>query len=63
MDERSFRLNFEITTVLYDEGPVGELQREFDGMWASARAVEGRTPAGRIEQLKLGFARLVSPMY
>jgi cardiolipin synthase len=63
MDERSFRLNFEITTVLYDEGPVGELQAELDTMWEGARAVDGGAPIGRVEQLKLGFARLVSPMY
>ncbi len=63
MDERSFRLNFEITTVLYDEGPVGELQGEFDDMWQGARVPDLTIPVGRLEQLRLGFARLVSPMY
>jgi cardiolipin synthase len=63
MDERSFRLNFEITAVLYDAGPVGELQREFDAMWARAGVVDGGGPRGQLEQLKLGLARLVSPLY
>jgi cardiolipin synthase len=62
MDERSFRLNFEITTVLYDEAPVARMKREFDALWA-----QGRRPRpdddGSLNKLKLGFARLVSPMY
>ena len=63
MDERSFRLNFEITAVLYDAEPVGGLQREFEAMWRDARAVDAGGPRGRLEQLGLGLARLVSPMY
>ncbi len=63
MDERSFRLNFEITTVLYDTEPVAELQHEVEQMWKSAHPVPERPRWGRGQRLRLGFARLVSPLY
>jgi hypothetical protein len=32
-------------------------------MWARAGVVDGGGPRGQLEQLKLGLARLVSPLY
>jgi hypothetical protein len=43
----------DITRVCFDEGPEGELQAELDTVWEGARAVDGR-----VEQPKLGVARL-----
>ncbi len=63
MDERSFRLNFEITTVLYSADAVTELQGSFDAMLEAARPLPHPAPRTRLERLKLGFARLFAPIY
>lgn len=64
MDERSFKLNFEITTVIYSQVPVRQLQREFDAMLQNSRRVDPTTKPRRfLNGLQLGFARLVSPLY
>lgn len=62
MDERSFRLNFEITTALYATAPAATLQQAFDDLFAAAIPARTR-PAGRLDRLKLGFARLFAPIY
>lgn len=64
MDARSFRINFEVTTMLYDRGLAEQLQRDFDDLRAGATRIK---PTGRRywtfgESLSLGLARLASPM-
>ena len=64
MDVRSFAINFELTSMLYDEELAQQLQAEFDDLCDSARQVT-------IEQIKAwtyrqrlaaGVARLATPM-
>jgi len=64
MDVRSFRINFELTTVLYDSVLAGQLQEEFDSLAAAARQVRPRGARDWTfgESLALGLARLASPM-
>ncbi|MFO0972470.1 MAG: cardiolipin synthase [Phycisphaerae bacterium] len=64
MDTRSFRLNFEITTVLYDPAPARLLQADFDALRDRSRRVHPLSPRDwRFrESLKLGLARLASPL-
>jgi len=64
MDVRSFRLNFELTTVLYDAGLARTLQAEFDDLISASRRCR---PTGRhdwtfAQSLVLGVARMASPM-
>ena len=64
MDERSFRLNFEVTAVLYDAAPVKKLRFDFDAMvGVSQRITDQHKPDHALYKLKLGAARLLSPMY
>lgn len=64
MDERSFRLNFELTAVLYDSALSGELYADFAALRARSRRV--RTEDIRelpfLEMLKTGLARMASPL-
>ena len=64
MDERSFRLNFELTTVLYAHSASLHMQAEFDDMLRQAeRIVPEQLPDSLGISLLLGMARVVSPMY
>ena len=64
MDERSFRLNFEITAVLYNAEPVKRLQLDFDAMLQTSHKINQSEQATHsLHKLKLGAARLLSPMY
>lgn len=64
MDERSFRLNFEVTSILYDEGLARDLQSDFDSLRSRAHRITRDELAawtyGR--QLMAGLARLATPM-
>lgn len=64
MDQRSFRINFELTTLLYDPGLADELQYDFEALRYDARRVQPQGPQhwSFRESLQLGLARLVSPM-
>ena len=64
MDQRSFRINFEVTTILYTEELADDLQGDFDWLLTDARRIK---PAGLQhwsfrETMMLGLARLASPM-
>lgn len=64
MDERSFRLNFEVTAVLYNADPVKQLQSDFEAMLKTSRKItDYDLPANALHKLRLGAARLLSPMY
>ncbi len=64
MDARSFRLNFELTTLLYDPELAATLQEDFNLLSRRARRVAGGDgPAwGFRQSLALGVARLASPL-
>lgn len=62
MDQRSFRLNFEITTILYESTSLSELERCLADSMDQARHATASS-CGIGQRLKMGVARLVSPMY
>lgn len=64
MDERSFRLNFELSVVLYDESLAGELYDDFVALRerAKRRRFVRSADLSLPDTLKLGFARLASPL-
>jgi cardiolipin synthase len=64
MDERSFRLNYEITTVLYTVSALESLQTAFNELMKVSLRI-GRTDyrASRLQIARLGLARLFSPLY
>ena len=64
MDQRSFRIDFQITTVLYDEALANDLQTDFDSLVANARRIKPTGPDHWSfgESLLLGVARMASPM-
>ena len=64
MDERSFRINFELTTLLYDEGLAHQLHEDFEGLRGRARRVSLSDVANWTygQTLMAGVARLATPM-
>jgi cardiolipin synthase len=64
MDERSFRLNFELTTILYDAGLARELYADFTTLRAKSRRVKVDDVKNFTftETLKIGLARMASPL-
>ncbi len=64
MDERSFRINFEVTTLLYSPRLAEELIHDFEALRENSRQVRSQEykRLGFAESLKLGLARLASPM-
>lgn len=64
MDHRSFRLNFELSTVLYDDGLAADLQADFMHFLGQARRIggDGQSLWTLRERITLGAARLVSPI-
>lgn len=61
-DERSLRLNFEVSTLLYEPQMAGLLLADFAALRSQARRVLLHKKVGFIESLKLGLARLISPL-
>jgi cardiolipin synthase len=64
MDERSFRINFEVTTILYDEALARCLLEDFEALRYRADRL---SPLARDrwsfgESVLLGLARLTSPL-
>ncbi len=64
MDERSFRLNFEVTAILYDAGLAGVLCADFAALESRCRRISGALHGrGSIfESALLGLARMSSPL-
>jgi cardiolipin synthase A/B len=64
LDVRSFRLNFELIAVLYDEGIVKRIESLFEE--DAAKAIEVTLGAwmqrGLGSKLKEGLGRLLAPM-
>ncbi len=63
MDVRSFKLNLEITTVLFAAGDPARLQQEVERLMEQANRVDLPRHRPVTQQLLLGLARLVSPLY
>jgi cardiolipin synthase len=64
MDLRSFRLNFEVHTLVHDQGTATRLHEAFASYRADSRLVEPSAWAARSWPLRVkeGAARLVSPL-
>jgi cardiolipin synthase len=64
MDNRSFRLNFEVVAAIYDEATARELGRVFEHDLAKAELVKVRElrDKGFVERLGESAARLFSPL-
>ncbi len=64
MDERSFRLNFELTSILYDAGLTQELVADYEALREKARRVtsEMLDRWTYFETLAAGAARLATPL-
>lgn len=68
MDERSFRLNFEVTALLYDQGLARQLQDDFDALRdcpSTLHICPDVLPSFRPtfrQRLGVGVARLISPL-
>ena len=64
LDERSFRVNFEVTTILYSEAPIQQLNRDFNHMLEQSQRIKAADmPNDLLTRLKFGAARLLSPLY
>jgi cardiolipin synthase len=63
MDQRSFRMSFEVTTILYDQALALQLCADFEARWAEARRIDPHQDKPDFgESLLLGLARMASPM-
>ncbi|HNO80252.1 MAG TPA: cardiolipin synthase [Phycisphaerae bacterium] len=64
MDQRSFRINLEVTSVLYDDKLATNLRGDFDRLITKAERIQSRAinKWSFRETIVLGLARLVSPL-
>ena len=64
MDARSFRLNFEVTALIYDPQVAAGLARSIDGYCGAARRITPRDVwhQGLLRQVGEGAARLFAPL-
>ena len=64
MDARSFRLNFEVTALIYDPQVAAGLARSIDGYCGTARRITPRDVwhQGLLRQVGEGAARLFAPL-
>ncbi len=64
MDVRSFKLNFEITALIYDQEVATQLARSIDGFCSRARRMTPRAVhrRGAYRQIGEGAARLFAPL-
>ncbi len=64
MDQRSFRINLEVTTVLYNDQLALNLRQDFDRLLIKAERIKPRSfkDCSFRDSMVLGFARLVSPL-
>lgn len=64
MDQRSFRINFEVTALLYDQKPARDLRADFENLLKNATRIRPESPDhwGFGKSIVLGLARLASPI-
>ena len=61
-DERSLRLNFELSTVLYEPLVAGQLYADFEEQRGRAKRIRFQKHFSVTDGVKLGLARLISPL-
>jgi cardiolipin synthase len=61
-DERSLRLNFEMSTILFEPQLAGVLFADFESLRLLAKRIRIRKRFTLLDSLKLGVARLISPL-
>ena len=62
MDNRSFRLNFEVAAAFYDADTIARLARRFDADRTASRPFPGRSRGPRFTAFLESIARLTSPV-
>jgi cardiolipin synthase len=62
LDNRSFRLNFEVAGVFYDQATIGRLARRFEEDRAASRAFPAKRRPEMVKALFESVARLTSPV-
>ncbi len=64
LDIRSFRLNYEVSTFVYDAGITAELERDFERDLGESRPIEPDSFRERplVERFRENTARLLSPL-
>jgi len=62
MDNRSFRLNFEVAAAFYDEGVVAHLARRFDVDREASKPFPARRRPDKMQAFLESVARLTSPV-
>jgi cardiolipin synthase len=62
MDNRSFRLNFEVAAAFYDAATIEALARSFEADRAASRPFPGRNRGPRFTAFLESIARLTSPV-
>jgi cardiolipin synthase len=62
MDNRSFRLNFEVAAAFYDPPTIDALARRFETDRAASRPFPARNRSERVTMLLESIARLTSPV-
>jgi cardiolipin synthase len=62
MDNRSFRLNFEVAAVFYDKSVIDQLVARFEEDREASRVFQARRRSGRLTVLLESLARLTSPV-
>ena len=62
MDNRSFRLNFEVAAAFYDRDVIAHLARRFDADRTFSKPFPAKRRGARITQILESLARLTSPV-
>ena len=62
LDNRSFRLNFEVAAAFYDARVIGHLARRFEEDRSLSRVFSARRRPAAVTQLLESLARLASPV-
>jgi len=62
MDNRSFRLNFEVAAAFYDAATIGRMAARFEEDRSASRPFEGRRRSQRYTTFIESLARLASPV-
>ncbi|HEY2628110.1 MAG TPA: cardiolipin synthase, partial [Usitatibacter sp.] len=62
MDNRSFRLNFEVAAAFYDKSVIDQLVARFKEDRECSRVFQSRRRSGKLTILLESLARLTSPV-
>ena len=62
MDNRSFRLNFEVAAAFYDAGVIAQLAKRFEDDRAVCKPFSARRRSDKLQAFLESVARLTSPV-